>query len=85
MRFLFSLCDERNKFIYEVAPYVFGGTFTLEEFEYWKAYRIVKNAEALDIEYRNYPFDEIVDEIQSKLFDQKLRRKEWEVKMRSRR
>jgi len=45
---LFSLCDEKKKFVYEVSP-IFGDSFCVEEMEYWVAYNCIQLARMYDI------------------------------------
>lgn len=57
---LFSLCADKNKFIYETSG-IFGNKLTLEEIQYWWIYNIIQTAKFYNIEYEKYDFESLLE------------------------
>ena len=54
---IFSLCEDKHKFVYEVCPGLFDGdALTIEELEYWIVYSLISTCkiEGLDIGNSSY-------------------------------
>lgn len=60
---LFSLCDNKNCFLYEHCS-LFGKELTVAEVEFWGAYNVIQNAQFFKVEYKNLTFDETIEEIE---------------------
>ena len=60
---LFQLCSDKNKFVYEVSS-MFGNKLTLEEMDYWICFNIVNRAVYNDVDYRAFPLDEVISDIE---------------------
>ena len=61
LQFLFSMCDDKGKFIYEVAPDMFGPFLTIEESEYWLAFNLIRRAKMLDVDYQAISLEETLE------------------------
>lgn len=58
------MAAERKRFIYEIAPDVFGSELTLEEMEYWNAFDFMRAAEMYGIEWYGYGLEEVKEQIE---------------------
>lgn len=68
---LMSLCDNKHKFVFEIAPNVFkpdtfDSKLSSEELEYWTAFSLIKNAQSYGIKTKKLTFDETVEQINAK-------------------
>lgn len=74
-RFFFSIfqtCHDKNKFVFEVS-HIFGDTLTPEELEYWICYNIISRAIYFEIDYRAFPLDEVIKDIETKEAERKAK------------
>ena len=60
LRSVFSLCDSKNRFIYEVCKDLFGDELTAVEIEYWVCYNLIKTAEFYKADIGGVTFDEAI-------------------------
>lgn len=72
MRTLFSLANEKKRFIYEVQPSKFGNSLTAEELEYWVAFHTIRQSEIFDLPQDIYDMDDVVELINEK--NEKMKR-----------
>lgn len=68
--FLFSLCETKNKFVFEVTD-LFGSILTVEEIEYWMVYNIVSRAKYYGVDYSALPMEEVIKMIDAKVEEKK--------------
>ena len=78
-RQLFSICKEKNKFVFEVCD-VFGDKLTIEEMEYWLAYNIITSANIYDVDISHMSFENAIDEIDDAI---QKRKKKWQPRKSS--
>ena len=60
---IFSLCVDKNRFVYEVASDVFGSVLSFDEIEYWIAFGVIQAAIRHDVDYTLYNLRETKEEI----------------------
>lgn len=56
---LFYSCDKNGRFIFEIAPNLFGPELTVQEMEYWSVFRSMQAAINFDIDYTCLTWDEL--------------------------
>lgn len=57
--FLFGLCEQRGKFVYEVSNF-FGESLTLEEMEYWACFNIISRAKQEKVDVSAIPMEDVI-------------------------
>jgi hypothetical protein len=73
---LFSVARQSNKMVFELVDH-FGDRLTIEEFEYWMAYNVIRSAEINSVNIKGLTFDEAVEEIEHSI---KERQNKWKKK-----
>jgi hypothetical protein len=66
LRTLFSLANEKKRFIYEVQPSKFGSSLTAEELEYWVAFHTIRQSEIFELPQDIYDMDDVIELINEK-------------------
>jgi len=79
-RNLFFLCENKNCFVYEHLPDLFGDELTVEELEYWLAFDTIKAAEMHNISYEAISYSETLTRLERANYKRKAELEQWNQK-----
>lgn len=58
---LYTLCDNKGRFVYQVVPgYYSGPGLSVEELEYWTCHNIISQAKMNGVRYDAWPLEEVI-------------------------
>ncbi len=61
-------------------PDLFGNELTVEEFEYWLAFDIIKAAEMHNISYHGLSYEQVIAKLERANFKRKAELEQWKNK-----
>lgn len=76
---IFSLCNDKKKFIYEVVG-IFGNELTIAEIQYWCIFNTIQVAKFHKIEYLGMSWSALNDAIEAKEEEMKRERENAQKK-----